>query len=344
VTEAHDASSALAPPPRAWPKRLLKALVATVALAVIVWIVPLKDQCTAAGCEPGLITVVRRANAPLLGVLFAIYLSGSLAWAARWRALLRPAGVALSLRSAWRITLEAQAGGILLPGGVAGDALRVAYVKSREPEANLAKTIASVFADRVLGLVSLATLATLTALPSLGKGLGAFFHLIAAIPLVAGLGWIIVRRPGLAEHPLFAHRILARVVRPMVEYAGAKDGPRALRDGLAFSILVSLVQLAVVRGLIAALGVTPDHEAWVYVGTTFGMMVAALPLAPGAWGTADAAYVFFLGQAGVPASVSLSCCLLYRMYWYASGLIGAALALARDARAREKTPRSATRS
>lgn len=344
MTEATDATDATepkpvaAPPPaaRVWPKRLLKALVAALALAFVVWVVPIRDRCApppgggAVVCEPGLASTVLHANLPLLGALFAIYMAGSLAWAARWRALLGLAGVPLPLLSAWRITLEAQAGGILLPGGVAGDALRVTYAKGRAPKADVAKIVASVFADRVVGLVTLAFLATAVALPTLGRGLGAFFHVVAAIPLCAGLGWIILRRPGLAQRPIFSRGIVGRVVRPMLEYAGSKDGPRALGTGLLYSLLVSLAQLVVIRLLVAALGVRPDHEAWVYIGTTLGMMVAALPLAPGAWGTADAAYVFFLGQAGVPASVALSTCLVYRMYWYASGLVGAGLAIARD--------------
>jgi len=310
----------------------VKAAVAVVALAFVIYVVPVRDRCTAAGCEPGLLTTLRSANAPLLVGLFGLYMAGSLAWAARWRALLGLADVRVPLLSAWRITLEAQAGGILLPGGVAGDALRVTYVKSRSKDADLAKVVASVFADRVVGLVTLAGLATAAALSMGGSDLGAFLHVVAAIPLLAALGWIVVRRPGLAAHPLFSRGILARAVKPMLEYAGAKEGPRALARGVLFSLLVSLAQLMVVRGLVAALGVEPSREAWVYVGTTLGMMVAALPLAPGAWGTADAAYVFFLGQAGVPPSVALSACLLYRVYWYASGVLGAALALARRGR------------
>jgi uncharacterized membrane protein YbhN (UPF0104 family) len=57
------------------------------------------------------------------------------------------------------------------------------------------------------------------------------------------------------------------------------------------------------------------------------MIVAALPATPGAWGTADAAYVFFLGRAGVAAQVAAAVCLIYRVFWYASAVAGAALTL-----------------
>ena len=313
-----------------WARRFVKAAVAVAALVFVVWMVPIRDRCNADGvCEPGLLTTLKAANVPLLVALFGLYMAGSLAWAARWRALLGLAGVRVRLVSSWRITLEAQAGGIILPGGVAGDALRVTYVRARAPGADLAKIVASVFADRVVGLVTLAGLASAAAIAMGPRGVGAFFYVIAAIPVGAVAGWLVIRRPSLAKHPLFAKGLLAKAVKPMLEYASAEGGPRALGQGVLLSLLVSLSQLLVVRGLVAALGVTPDREAWVYVGTTLGMIVAALPLAPGAWGTADAAYVFFLGQAGVPAPVALSACLLYRVYWYASGVVGAALALGR---------------
>jgi uncharacterized membrane protein YbhN (UPF0104 family) len=54
-----------------------------------------------------------------------------------------------------------------------------------------------------------------------------------------------------------------------------------------------------------------------------------LPALPGGWGTADAAYVFFLGLAGLPASMALAVCFLYRLFWYLSGVAGAALHVAR---------------
>jgi uncharacterized protein (TIRG00374 family) len=322
--------AATATPPRRdrpWLRRIVKGAVAILALAFVIYVVPLRDRCTPAGCEPGLLSTLRGANVPWLAALFGLYLMGSAAWAARWRALLRLAGVELSFFSAWRVTLEAQAGGILLPGGVAGDALRVTFVKTRAPDADLAKIVASVFADRVVGLVTLATMATAVALATGGREFGGFLHFIAAIPLLGALGWIVVRRSGLARSRFLSRGILARAIKPMLEYASTKEGPRALAHGMLLSLVVSVVQLLVVRGLVGALGTTPASEAWVYVGATMGMIVAALPLAPGAWGTADAAYVFFLGQAGVPASVAASVCLLYRVYWYATGVVGAALAL-----------------
>jgi uncharacterized membrane protein YbhN (UPF0104 family) len=57
---------------------------------------------------------------------------------------------------------------------------------------------------------------------------------------------------------------------------------------------------------------------------------AALPALPGGWGTADAAYVFFFGLAGLRPGLALAVCLLYRLFWYISAAVGAVLQLTRS--------------
>ena len=79
----------------------------------------------------------------------------------------------------------------------------------------------------------------------------------------------------------------------------------AIGLGLLASLVVSDSQLAIIRGIVFSLGVTPSPERWVYVGTTMAFMVSAVPALPGGWGTSDAAFVFFLGRAGLAASSAL---------------------------------------
>jgi glycosyltransferase 2 family protein len=333
MPESADAADATAPvQPRLWLRRLLTSLVAVAALAFVIWVVPFRDKCTDAGCVDGLLTTLGKANAPLLLGLFAVHMGGTLAWAARWRSLLGVAHVRLRLRDVWRVTLEAQTGGILLPGGLGGDALRIAYVRERAPDAGIPKVLASIVADRVIGLVTLATLAILAALLAGDARLGASVPLLAAIPFGALLMWWVARHPALARSRWLSRGPAARFVLPMLEYAAAKDGPGALLRGYLLSLVVSGVQLFVVRGLLASFGATPTHEGWVYVGTTFTMMIAALPAAPGAWGTADAAFVFFFGRAGITASIAAAVVLMLRVFWYTTALIGAISALARRPR------------
>lgn len=320
------------PPPsprRSWTSRVLRVSVALAALCFVAYAVPLRDRCGPAGCQPGLLTTLRTASLAALLALFALYMFSTLVWAARWRALLGLAEVRLTLAEVWRVTLEAQAGGILLPGGVGGDALRVTYVKNKAPDAALSKVIASTLADRVVGLSTLAGVASVAALSFGAKGLGPYLPVLVSIPVASVLGLLVLRRPRLAQAQFMSQGVGARFLRPLLDYAIAPGGPRALLRGVLLSLVVSAVQLAVVRGILAAIGVQPEREAEVYVGTTLAMIVASLPALPGGWGTADAAYVFFLGGAGVPAPAAVATCLIYRVFWYATGICGAVAAVSR---------------
>jgi uncharacterized protein (TIRG00374 family) len=95
-------------------------------------------------------------------------------------------------------------------------------------------------------------------------------------------------------------------------------------------VLVSGTQLLVVRGLVATVGGVPVTEGWLHVGAAFAMIVSAVPVTPGGWGTGDAAFVFFFAQAGIVAAQAAAVCLLYRLMWYAIGAIGAAIAFVKQ--------------
>lgn len=320
------AMSTPAPPAPSMVRRLIPIAVAIAAMVFVIWRVPFKDRCTSAGCDPGLLSTLREINPWLLAAAFAAYSAGTFAWALRWRELLRPAKVAIGPLAVWRIILEAQAGGVLLPGGVGGDALRIAYIRTRVPSSDLTKVIASIMTDRIMGLVTLMGMAAAMSILS-GGTQSIFVWALAAAPLGALAGFAVLRNERLRKLKIFSEGRVAGILRPIFEYASDREGLKALARGTAIAILVAASQLIVIRIFIAALGAHPTAEGAVYVGTTFGMIVAALPLAPGGWGTADAAYVFFLGRAGVPAPVAAAVCLLYRMFWYANAVVGAALTL-----------------
>jgi uncharacterized membrane protein YbhN (UPF0104 family) len=327
------------------------------------------QACAALVCEPGLVTALASARVAWLVPLLALYFAGTLAWAARWRALLALGGVRAPLLAVWRVTLESQAGGILLPGGVGGDALRVgfgtalgrrgAFVTTSGPPASPASTatvIATVLLDRALGLVTVsiaaATAAWLFARDGEDAGMRAATVVLAALP-IAFVGMIVTLRHVNARvragargagagdaraldtmgrggrAPSTLRALAARVVAPVLGYVGGPGAPRAIARAAALSLLVSASQLAVVRGILHALGASPSAEGLVYVGTTMAFMVAVVPGLPGGWGTSDAAFVFFLARAGITPSSALAVSLIYRLFWYGSGGVGALLFLFR---------------
>jgi glycosyltransferase 2 family protein len=291
--------------------------------------------CAQLACEPGIASTLGQARAGALTGLLLLYALGTLAWAARWRALLAFADVDLPLARVWRLSIEAQAGGILLPGGLGGDALRIAAVVALAPD-KLTIVVASVLLDRAVGLAVLAGLASSLAFASGGVagGAGTLSTTLAALPVALVAGVTLLRRAPLERIRWLDTGRLARIGKPLLEYVRDPRAPRALLVAAALSVVVAAVQLATIRGFVFALREVPTAEKWVYVGTAMAFVVSAVPALPGAWGTADAAYVFFLGLAGLRPGTALAVCLLYRSFWYLSGVAGAVLHLVR--------PRSST--
>ena len=281
-------------------------------------------ECATLRCDPGLASTFAHLRPGMLTLAAVLYGLGTVAWAARWRCLLTLAGVDLALSRVWRLSMEAQAGGILLPGGIGGDALRITSVAARAPN-KLTIVVASVLLDRVVGLAVIGAFASSLSFAFGGLRGGALPSVLASLPLGFVVAVVVTRTAPLGRMPwLLAGRIGA-VARPVLEYVRHPRAPRAIALAAAMGALVAFTQFTAIRSLIVALGGVPTAEKWIYVGIAVAFVVAALPSLPGAWGTADAVYVFFFGWAGLHATTALGVCLVYRLFWYLSGVIGAFL-------------------
>jgi uncharacterized membrane protein YbhN (UPF0104 family) len=291
-------------------------------------------QCAELQCEPGIVSTFAHMRVGIVAGLLAVYAVGTLAWAARWRALLSFAGIDLPLGRVWRIAIEAQAGGILLPGGLGGDALRIASVVARptvpgEARAPASIVVASVLLDRAVGLSLVAATAALMGVASGGVHAGPLVGVLAAIPVAVLFGLVALRR---APPPWIARLSQGRggtVTGPVLAYLRDPRAPRAIATAAALSVVVAAIQFLVIRGLVFALGAVPTDEKWIYVGTAMAFIVGIIPALPGAWGTADAAYVFFFGLGGIASGAALATSLIFRLFWYLSGVGGALLRVAR---------------
>jgi uncharacterized membrane protein YbhN (UPF0104 family) len=350
--------------------RILSWALAIVTLAFVAWVVPVRDRCwdpraptstklavtrddagcvlhASSGevriaptecaelrCEPGIASTLLHARLGVMAALLGLYALSTFPWAARWRALLAFAGIDMSVWQVWRVSIEAQAGGILLPGGVAGDALRVLAVLGRPTRAGQERApativVASVLLDRALGISVIAALAVALGVAWGSLHDGALPLFLAAIPLSVVVGLTVLRRAPIERIGWLVEGRVGRIVKPLLEYVRDARAPGAIARAVALSVVSAGIQLAVIRGLVFALGGQPVAEQWVYVGSAMAFMVAAIPVSPGGWGTSDAAWVFFLGLAGLPAGTALAVCLLYRLFWYLSGVVGAVLYVAR---------------
>lgn len=351
-------------------RRALSWALALAALAFVAWAVPVRDRCwdrhapkstrvavtreppgcvlhVASGdvrvdaaecsqltCEPGIASTFAHARPGMVLGLLGVYALGTLAWAARWRALLGFAGVGLSLSEVWRISIEAQAGGILLPGGIGGDALRIASVLARptragEVRAPIAIVVASVLLDRGVGLALIAGLAASLGFAWGGANAGALVVVLAAIPVGFVVGLVVLRHSPLHRVGWLTEGRVGRFVGPVLDYVRNPQAPGAIARAAALSAVVAGTQFLIIRGLLVAIGAVPTQEKWVYVGTAMAFIVSAVPALPGAWGTADAAYVFFFGLGGIAPGPALGVCLMFRIFWYICGVVGAILYVAR---------------
>jgi uncharacterized membrane protein YbhN (UPF0104 family) len=248
----------------------------------------------------------------------------------------------------WRVCIEAQAGGVLLPGGIGGDALRVAYVlgQERSPDESAPRlpiVVASVLLDRVIGLALIAAvaaaLATACHAPAIGADPAMLLGVLWALPIGVFAALVILRLvpsawapsswlPGRLRRPAEA------LLGPMMDYVRDGRAPSAMAGAAALSLVVAAAQFGVIRGLVMAVGAQPTAEQWIYVGSAMAFIVSAVPSLPGAWGTADATYVFFFGLGGIQPASALAVCLLYRLFWYFSGVVGALLRISRWPRRR----------
>ena len=322
--------------------RVAAPAIGVLALALVVAVVPLRDRCsgpTPDTCVPGLLSVLAHARLGLLALLALLTVGGTLLATLRWYSVLALSGFRRSFAWTWRTVLAAQAGALLLPGGIGGDAVRLGFVlgarRSSEDggakEAATSTLAATVLLDRSLGLVSLASLSGALALVFGGGDVETrrLLAILFALPVAFFAGIAVARSLAFARLPLFRTRLGAKLV-PVLEYLRQRGAIAALARGLGASLLFTGLQLAVLRGIVLSLGpagAVVTSERWVFLGSAMGLLVSGLPGLPGGWGTADAAYVFFLARAGLPPQISLAVCLLNRIFYYGVAIVGACLLL-----------------
>jgi uncharacterized membrane protein YbhN (UPF0104 family) len=282
-----------------------------------------RAACAGLDCEPGLGSTLARANVPLLGLLALVNFTGTLVWAWRWRALVQLAKLQMSLRSVWRVILESMGVALVSPAGIGGDAVRIGTMVGRG--APVATVVASVLLDRVLGLATIAALAALLSAAWGGADPGAMTVTLGAVPVGVAAVLFVLRRPTLARARLFERGFLSKTARPVLDYMAGDGAPRAIGLNLVGCFANGAIQLVVIRALLFALGATPTDERWVFLGYVLSIVVIALPGAPGGWGTGDAAFVYFLGRAGITPATGLAVSLLLRLFGYIPGPIGAVL-------------------
>lgn len=119
-----------------------------------------------------------------LSILLVIYL---LAFT-RWRLLLMSQGIQISFWNTFKLGMLGQFFSSIIPGTVGGDLVKAVYVARRYPDRK-AKTLSTIFLDRLMGLFGLICLGAMFFLGSRGQ-----LHREAntGVVLIESFGWILV--------------------------------------------------------------------------------------------------------------------------------------------------------
>ncbi len=240
---------------------------------------------------------------PLLAVAFGCIAIAVLLGFVRWYLLVRASGLPFRLRDAIRLGSLGYALNFVGPGGVGGDLFK-AVALAREHHTRRSEAVATVIADRVVGLLSLLAVASLATLASgilWDTSSSAMVRTLGGITVgafVTGVAIaLLLMAPGKASR--VTANLLARipwagtVAQAMFGACQAMSRrPDKLLPAIGLSLIIHLLLVlsfdAVARGLPLSPPGLIDHLRIVPLAETVG----ALPFTPGGLGTTEAA----LGQ------------------------------------------------
>jgi glycosyltransferase 2 family protein len=241
----------------------------------------------------------------------ALYLGTQVISAWRWQLLARLNSIQGPFREYLAYYFVGVFTNLFVPGLVGGDAARALYLGRRHNR--IGGAVASVIADRGLGLLAVFILATGLALTVHAVKLPPSILLVTvAIGAVAIAAWL--SSPLIARLGSRLGGRLGRLVEPMLPYMRS---PAALIPAILLSLVVQS-GLAVCQYLLArGLGLQTSVVAFLLC-VPIANVFASLPITLNGLGVREAAYIVLFGYAGVskPNTIALG------LLWFASTMLG----------------------
>jgi hypothetical protein len=228
-----------------------------------------------------------------------------------------------------RIFFVSTFAGTFLPASIGADALR-SYSMSRL-RVNPSDAVASVVMDRILGIASILLMGVVGL--ALARQLGSSPAVVVALAAAAGVCGVtlllVFGRPIgpsgerlMKRLPLETLRsLVGRVLESIRKYAGH---PRVLVNVLSCSVAVQGLRIVQAYYLGRGLGVDLSVTAY-FAFIPIILLVMLLPVTFNGIGTSQAAFVWFFGQAGVPAAQAFALSVLFVALGIVGNLPGAAL-------------------
>ncbi len=278
----------------------------------------------------GLLSLVKRLDLSDFGVAILCMAGTYLINVLRWYLLCRARNLGLTPRNATRFTLLGLFFNNAVPGATGGDVMK-AYLASQDLPSK-APMVASVFLDRIIGLIALICLAGGVLVFQLGDP--AFQSFATNVFLL--LGAIVV--VGIIYYSRRLRRILG------LTYIGSKLPFKGMIHKLdqgffeyryhKNSLLVAFAVSFVAHGFTMLSHImigkalrmdVPIVAYFIYV--PIGQVASALPIFPGGWGVREATYGILFQRAGVPLSHGVALGFLHGFVVLGWSLLGGLLFL-----------------
>lgn len=230
----------------------------------------------------------------------------------KWQMLLAGRGVRVGLGRLFRLNLVSALYGTILPGQVAGEAVKL-FRLAREPR-DRGILVSSVVVDRITGLIGLIVVGLVGAMASDSEPLAATLVLATGLAVCIGVGtWLL--RPRLdwtmRSGSGFVARMRSAGGRLLVALGEFREVPATLGGAIAMS--VAFQAMVTVNIVIFAEALSMDVSivdlAWI---VSIVSVVQLLPITVASIGTRDAAFIVLLGVVDVPKAdaVALSVLML----------------------------------
>jgi hypothetical protein len=263
---------------------------------LVIWLVARSDV-------QQILTALQSLSAPVLAAVVLLYLGSMVINAFKWSILLEKH----RLRDLLPVILIAQYYSMLLPGQIAGEAVKI-YKLGRFGR-DTDRIAASVAVDRLTGLMAVALVALFGILASPGpEGRGFILGLCLVLSAVLiGLYFLHLRGvekfvKGLvaaSTRPLpQAHRWQAAIFGFIDAWRGYLQRPGLIIRALAVGVLLQLVCVAINLMIARDIGVDISFADWCWI---FGIvaMIVFLPVTFGGLGLREGGFVLLLGLFGV---------------------------------------------
>ncbi|MFP4223862.1 MAG: YbhN family protein [Phycisphaeraceae bacterium] len=332
--EAEICEARRARPARGWLRRFgggaLRLVLTAGILAVVLWRVDASLM---------LEHLARAAAGPMLGAI-AVYGAFRLVIALKWKVLLYDEGIEIGLPRICRIVFLSSFFGMVLPGGVGADALRLAGLKQQRQ--SLTRGAGTILADRLFNVLVMAGFSaagvlwvwprlTGTAAGPVVLGLS-----VATLGLVAVVLWRrsfqlfrwlseqvlgVACRPG-SRPERAGHRLLGRLDEVHQSVQALFSRPGLMARVLALTVVATLLRVATVWLVFIATR-TPVSLLDVLAFVPMAQLLALLPITFLGLGVTEGAFAYFFSAVGVSAGAAVSVSLLSHVVSLVVRVLGA---------------------